>query len=141
MNIALIANDSKKELMVQFCIAYCGILAKHNIISTRKTGRLIHEATGIEVESVLPGRQGGVQQISARINFNEIDAVIYFHDSNDIYDMNDNMLMRNCDFNNVPLATNLAAAEILVMAIHRGDLNWRLLLNPLYNKKKKHLIE
>lgn len=138
MNIALIANDSKKELMVQFCIAYCGILAKHNIISTRKTGQLIKDATGIDVEAVLPGRQGGVQQISARINFNEIDAVIYFHDSNDKYDFNDNMLMRNCDLNNVPLATNLAAAEILVMAIQRGDLDWRLLLNPMYKKKNRH---
>ena len=135
MDIALIANDQKKELMVQFCIAYCGILAKHNIISTRKTGKLIKEATGIEVETVLPGRQGGVQQISARINYNEIDAVIYFHNSNDTYDMNDNMLMRNCDLNNVPLATNLASAEILVMALQRGDLDWRIHLNPK-NKKK-----
>lgn len=135
MDIALIANDSKKELMVQFCIAYCGILAKHTIISTRKTGRLIKEATGIDVSTVLPGRQGGVQQISARINFNEIDAVIYFHDSNDYYDLNDNMLMRNCDLNNVPLATNLASAEILVMSLQRGDLDWRMLLNPKYKKK------
>ncbi len=135
MDIALIANDQKKELMVQFCIAYCGILAKHNIISTRKTGRLIKEATGIEVETVLPGRQGGVQQISARINFNEIDAVIYFHNSNDTYDLNDNLLMRNCDLNNVPLATNLASAELLVMAIQRGDLDWRILLNPKYKRK------
>ena len=86
MEIALIANDTKKELMTQFCIAYCGVLAKHNLCATKMTGRLISEATGLKIEHVLPGRQGGVQQISSRIEYNEIDAVVYFHDPADEFD-------------------------------------------------------
>ena len=138
MHIALIANDTRKELMIQFCIAYCGILAKHQLCSTKTTGRLITESTGLDIELVLPGRQGGVQQISSRVNFNEIDAVIYFHDAADEFDMNDNALIRNCDHNNVPIATNLATAEIVITAIERGDLDWRNLVNPYSEFNKKH---
>ncbi len=138
MHIALIANDTRKELMIQFCIAYCGILAKHNLCSTKTTGRLITKATGLDIELVLPGRQGGVQQISSRVNFNEIDAVIYFHDAADEFDMNDNALIRNCDHNNVPIATNLATAEIVVTAIERGDLDWRYYVNPYSEFSKRN---
>ena len=132
------AHDRKKELMVQFCIAYCGILAKHNLVSTKTTGRLITESTGLDIELVLPGRQGGVQQISSRVNFNEIDAVIYFHDAADEFDMNDNALIRNCDHNNVPIATNLATAEIVITAIERGDLDWRNFVNPYAVSHNSH---
>ena len=69
MNIALIAHDRKKELMVQFCIAYCGILAKHNLCSTSTTGKLIAEATGLPVQMYLHSAQG-CQQIDARISYN-----------------------------------------------------------------------
>lgn len=137
MEIALIANDTKKELMVQFCIAYCGVLAKHSLSATKMTGKLISEATGLKIETVLPGRQGGVQQLSSRLEFNEIDAVIYFHDPMDAFDVNDNALIRKCDANNVPIATNIATAELVITAIDRGDLDWRNLVNPKspYNKK------
>lgn len=139
MDIALIANDTKKELMVQFCIAYCNVLAKHRLSATKMTGRLISEATGLNIEQVLPGRQGGVQQISSRVEYNEVDAVIYFHDAADTFDANDNALIRKCDFNNVPIATNLATAELVITAISRGDLDWREFINPNseYNQKKK----
>lgn len=135
MEIALIANDSKKELMVQFCIAYCGILAKHHITATKMTGRLISEATGLKIDQALPGRQGGVQQLSSSVEFNEIDAVIYFHNPSDSFDANDNALIRKCDANNIPIATNIATAELVITAIDRGDLDWRNLVNPKYNKK------
>lgn len=141
MEIALIANDTKKELMVQFCIAYCGVLAKHNISATKMTGRMISEATGLRIEQVLPGRQGGVQQISSRVEYNEIDAVVYFHDAADVFDANDNALIRKCDANNVPLATNIATAELIITALDRGDLDWREIVNPKseYNRRKKEL--
>ena len=82
MNIALIAHDKKKELMVQFCIAYCGILAKHNLCATATTGKLISEATGLVIDRYLSGQQGGDQQIGARIAYNEIDMVVFLRDVN-----------------------------------------------------------
>ena len=78
MNIALLAHDGKKELMVQFCIAYCGILAGHRILATNATGKLVSEATGLPVELYLSCSQGGAQQIGARIAYNEIDLVLFF---------------------------------------------------------------
>ena len=78
MNIALIAHDTKKELMVQFCIAYCGILSKHELCATGTTGKLVSEATGLKVQRFLTGKQGGDQQIGARITYNEIDMVLFF---------------------------------------------------------------
>ena len=80
MNIALTAHDAKKELMVQFCIAYCGILSRHNLCATGTTGKLVEEATGLSVHRFLSGPQGGDQQIAARISCNEIDLLLYFRD-------------------------------------------------------------
>lgn len=78
MNIALIAHDAKKELMVQFCIAYCGILSRHNLCATGTTGKLVSEATGLKITCFMAGSQGGDQQISSRISCNEIDLLLYF---------------------------------------------------------------
>ena len=61
MEIAMIADDSKKELLTQFCIAYCGILSKHNICATNITGKYVSDATGLQIERLLAGSQGGVQ--------------------------------------------------------------------------------
>ena len=80
MNIALIAHDAKKELMVQFCIAYCGILSRHNLCATGTTGKLVSEATGLEIVKFLSGSQGGDQQIASRISYNEIDLLLVFRD-------------------------------------------------------------
>lgn len=141
MEIALLANDSKKELMVQFCIAYCGILSKHNISTTKMTGKFISEATGLVTEQVLPGKQGGIQQISSRVAYNEIDVLVYFRDDKVTPEklQDDNDLLRECDKNNVPTATNLATAEVLICALDRGELDWRNFLNPKsdYNRRKK----
>ena len=73
MNIALIANDAKKDLMVQFCIAYCGILSRHNLFATSTTGKVVSEATGLNIAKFLSGQQGGAQQIASRISCDEID--------------------------------------------------------------------
>ena len=131
MNIALIAHDSKKELMVDFCIAYSGILANHNLVATSTTGSLIAEATGLNIQKFLSGAQGGNQQIGARIAYNEIDMLLYFRDpSMQNADSESYSLIRLCDLNNVPVATNVATAEVLVNGLQRGDLDWRSIVNP-----------
>lgn len=132
MNIALMAHDAKKELMVQFCIAYCGILSRHNLCATGTTGKMISEATGLNISRYMSGRQGGDQQISARISCDEIDLLLMFCDplSNNPSEMNEREILRLCDARNVPVATNIATAEVLVHGLERGDLDWRNIVNP-----------
>ncbi len=132
MNIALIAHDSKKELMVQFCIAYCGTLSRHTLCATGTTGKLVSDATGLEIQKFLSGAQGGDQQIAARISYNEIDLLLFFRDPlnpkpNEPDDAN---LLRLCDVHNIPVATNMATAECLIHSLERGDLDWRDIVNP-----------
>lgn len=127
MNIALTAHDAKKELMVQFCIAYCGILSRHTLCGTGTTGKMVSEATGLKLQRFLSGSQGGDQQIAARIACNEIDLLLFFRDPlnpkpNEPNDMN---LLRLCDMHNIPVATNIATAEVLIHGLERGDLDWR----------------
>ena len=132
MNIAFLAHDKKKELMVQFCTAYKSILSKHSLFATATTGRLIADNTGLSVTMLLSHKQGGHQQINARIAYNEIDLVLLFTDpnSNDPYD-DANMIetIRHCDKHNVPIATNLGSAEMFIMGLQRGDLDWREMLH------------
>ena len=131
MNIALLAHDGKKELMVQFCIAYCGILSGHDICATNTTGKLVAEATGLPVTLYLPCSQGGSQQIGARISFNEIDLVLFFCDPANPKGFDDiNKIDRLCDQYQIPFATNAATAEVLVQGLRRGDLDWRNIVNP-----------
>ena len=124
MNIALLADDGKKELMVQFCIAYCGILAEHSICATTTTGKLVSEATGLPITLYLHDKQGA-QQIGARIAYNEIDLVICFCDPANPEGFD--------SVNKLPMATNAATAEVLIQGLRRGDLDWRDIVNP---KKK-----
>lgn len=132
MNIALNAHDTKKELMVQFCIAYCGELSKHNLCATGTTGKMVAEATGLNVQRYLSGSQGGDQQIAARISCNEIDLLLFFRDPISVkpHEPNDMNLLRLCDVHNIPVATNIATAEALIHALERGDLDWRDIVNP-----------
>lgn len=135
MNITLMAHDKKKELMVQFCTAYKSILSKHNLSATAATGRLVSDATGLPVSLFLSKAQGGHQQIDARIAYNEIDLVFLFSDPNDNDPWEDQRIMRTmhlCDTYNVPIATNLASAEMLILGLQRGDLDWRMMMK---NKK------
>ncbi len=127
MKIALIAHEKKKELMVQFCIAYAGILAKHTLCATATTGNLIADATGLQINKVLSGPHGGEDQIAARISYNEVDILLFFRDpqtptTREREELN---VLRLCDVHNVPVATNIATAEVIIMALERGDLDWR----------------
>ena len=132
MTIALIAHDSKKELMVQFCTAYCRILSQHKLVATGTTGKLIAEATGLQVQRFLAGVQGGDQQIGARIACNEIDLLLMFRDplNPKPHEPKENNLLRLCDVHNIPVATNIATAEALIHSLERGDLDWRDIVNP-----------
>ena len=127
MNIALTAHDKKKELMVQFCIAYKGVLEKHALYATGTTGKLVIENTGLNVYRFLSGPQGGDQQIGARIAYNEIDLVLFFRDpmSSESDEPEVAPLLRLCDMHNIPIATNAATAEVLIHGLERGDLDWR----------------
>jgi len=137
VNIAFLAHDKKKELMVQFCTAYKSVLIKHNLFATATTGRLIADNTGLPITMLLSHKQGGHQQINARIAYNEIDLVLLFSDPNTIDAWDDNQMLetiRHCDKHNVPIATNLASAEMLIMGLQRGDLDWR----EMYHSKPKY---
>mgnify|MGYP003301975806 CR=1 FL=1 len=126
MNITLMAHDKKKELMVQFCTAYKSVLSKHNLSATATTGRLVAEATGLPVTLYLSHNQGGHQQVDARIAYNEIDLVLLFTDPNNSDPWEDQQVVQTlhlCDAHNVPMATNLATAEMLILGLQRGDLD------------------
>ncbi len=130
MNIALIAHDAKKELMVQFCIAYCGILSHHNLLATGTTGKTVSEATGLDIARFLAGSQGGTQQIASRIACGEIDLLLLFRDPLNPRpnDPDVQVLLHLCDVHNIPVATNIATAEVLIHGLERGDLDWRDIL-------------
>ena len=116
MNIALMSHDNKKDLMVQFCTAYAGILSQHHLYATNTTGHMVAEATGLNVHCFLSYTHGGSQQIGARTNESMAGDVSY--------------ISRLCDQNNIPFASNIATAEMLVLGLARGDLDWRCIVNP-----------
>ena len=127
MNIALIAHDSKKQLMQNLCIAYRGILCKHDLYATATTGRLVEEVTNISIHKFHAGHLGGVKQLCSQIEQNQIDMLIFLRDAinpkkhepdvTDIFNL--------CDMHNIPFATNLATAELIIKSLERGDLGWR----------------
>ena len=127
MNIGLIAHDAKKKLMQNFCIAYRGIMSHHELYATGTTGRLIEEVTNLNVHKYLAGHLGGSQQLGAQIEHNEIDLVIFLRDplTPKSHEPDVNNVVKLCDTHDIPLATNLATAELLIRALDRGDLEWR----------------
>ena len=131
MNITLMADDKKKELMIQFCTAYKSVLSRHTLSATATTGRLVAEANGLPVNLFLAKNQGGHQQVDARIAYNEIDMIFLFSDPNNTDPWAEQRIVQTlhlCDSYNVPVATNLASAEMLILGLDRGDLDWREML-------------
>jgi len=141
MEIAIIAHDRKKELMAQFCIAYYNILKNHNLCVSAVTGKYIADASGLKIEKMLMGDYSGEQQMASRISYNEIDCLLYFRDtsSNQNYGEDSMNILRLCDVHNIPVATNIATAEILICAVGRGDLDWRNYVNPIYNRSRENI--
>jgi len=128
MNIALIAHDNKKKLMENLCVAYRHILNRHKLYATGTTGQIVEEATNLHVDKYLAGHLGGEQQLSAQVALNDIDLVIFLRDPlhPKHYEPDIGSLLRLCDVHNIPVASNLATAEALLLALDRGDLDWRL---------------
>ena len=127
MKIGLIAHDAKKKLMQNFCIAYRGILSKHELFATGTTGRLVEEVTNLNIHRYLAGHLGGEEHLGAQIENNDVDLVIFLRDplTKKNHEPDVNKIIRLCDTHNIPLATNLATAELLIMALDRGDFEFR----------------
>lgn len=127
MNIGLIAHDAKKVLMQNFCIAYRGILCKNELYATGTTGRLVEEVANLNVHKFLAGHLGGEQQLGAQIEHDQIDLVIFLRDpiKPKTHEADVNKVVHLCDMHNIPIATNLATAELLIKSLDRGDLEWR----------------
>lgn len=133
MRIALIAHDKKKPDIVQFVTAYEAILSEHILYSTGTTGTRIMEATQLEIHRFQSGPLGGDQQIGALVAKNEMDLVLFFRDplTAQAHEPDITALIRLCDVYGIPLATNMATAEILVKGLSRGDFGWRKIINPV----------
>ena len=132
MTIAILAHDSRKELALQFCTAYSAILSKNTVIATGTTGRMLAQTTGLPVHCYLSGKLGGVQQITSRVACDEVDLVLFFRDplKADAASLTEQNLLRLCDVHNIPIATNIATAEVLIHGLERGDLDWRDIVSP-----------
>ncbi|MBU9714618.1 methylglyoxal synthase [Evansella tamaricis] len=127
MNIAFIAHDQKKDDIVQFVTAYEEVLKSHTLFSTGTTGTRIMENTSLQIHRFQSGPLGGDQQIGARIADNDMDCVIFFKDplTAQPHEPDITALIRLCDVYSIPLATNMATAEILLRGLERGDFQWR----------------
>ena len=127
MKVGLLAHDSKKKLMQNFCIAYRGILTRHELYATGTTGTLIEEVTNLKIHKFLPGETGGVRQLTSQIEQGNLDMIIFLRDPSPEYDGEPDLSsgIRLCDMYNIPIATNLATAELLIHALERGELEWR----------------
>ncbi|WP_431799140.1 methylglyoxal synthase [Halobacillus andaensis] len=127
MNIALIAHDKKKPEMINFTTAYSAILKKHQLFATGTTGQKIQEASELPIIRFQSGPLGGDQQIGAKIANEEMDMVIFFRDplTAQPHEPDITALLRLCDVHQIPVATNLAGAEIMIRALERGEINWR----------------
>lgn len=129
MKIALIAHDRKKDDLIQFVTAYRAILAKHELCATGTTGQRIIDETGLSVFRFQSGPLGGDQQIGAMIANNEMDMIIFFRDplTAQPHEPDVTALIRLCDVYQIPLATNMGTAEVLLKGLQEGFIDWRLL--------------
>nr|UWI51193.1 methylglyoxal synthase [Clostridioides difficile] len=127
MNIALVAHDQMKNTMVGFCIGYESILKKYGLYATGTTGKRIMDETELKITRLASGPLGGDQQIGSLIVTQEIDLVIFLRDplTSQPHETDIQALIRLCDVYHVPIATNLASAEIFIKALDRGELSWR----------------
>ena len=127
MKVGLISHDSKKKLMQNFCIAYRGILARHELYATGTTGNLVQEVTNLKVHKFLPGETGGTRQLASQIEQGNLDMIIFLRDPNSGMDERSDLssILSLCDMYNIPIGTNLATAALLIHALERGELEWR----------------
>lgn len=131
MKIAFIAHDRKKEEIVNFIIAYEHVFHGHDLYSTGTTGLRIMEQTELQIHRFMSGPLGGDQQIGALVAQNEMDLIIFLRDPlmAQPHEPDIIALLRLCDVQGIPVATNVATAEIMVKALDRGDFQWRELVH------------
>lgn len=131
LNIAFIAHDRKKEEMVNFVIAYEHVFTPHHLFSTGTTGTRIMEQTSLSIHRFMSGPLGGDQQIGAMVAQNEMDLIIFLRDPlmAQPHEPDITALLRLCDVQGIPVATNIASSELLVKALERGDFAWRELVH------------
>lgn len=136
MKIALIAHDRKKELMVKLTLAYQPILKKHELFATGTTGLKISEATGLSVHRFKSGPLGGDQQIGAMISEDKLDMVIFLRDplAAQPHEPDVTALIRLSDVYEIPLATNIGTAEILLRGLQAGFADFRNVVHETDNK-------
>ncbi|MBP5260841.1 MAG: methylglyoxal synthase [Clostridiales bacterium] len=125
MKIVLIADNRKTELLVNFCIAYKHLLSKHQLIAAYNTAKLLKDSVDLDISGLSVDYESGSEQIASRAGFDEIDAVIYLRDGRSGLNSKNADLLDVCDINNIPYSTNIATAEMLILAIDRGDLDYR----------------
>lgn len=136
MNVALIAHDRKKEEMVNFVVAFEHVFSQgHQLYATGTTGKQINEQTKLKVHRFCSGPLGGDQQIGALVAQNDLDLLIFLRDPlmAQPHEPDITALLRLCDVQGIPVATNIATAEILIKALERGDLAWRELVHKYKN--------
>lgn len=116
--------------MENFCLAYKRILSKHELYATGITGRRIEEVTKLKVHKFLPGSVGGDKQFTEMIERNSMDMVIFFYNPiiQDPRQADIERITRCCDKYNIPIATNIATAESLILGLDHGDLEWRSII-------------
>lgn len=133
MKIALIAHDRKKPMMVKLATAYQTILEKHELFATGTTGAKITEATGLKVPRFKSGPLGGDQQIGAMISEDELDLVIFLRDplAAQPHEPDVTALIRLSDVYEIPLATNIGTAEVLLRGLEAGFLDFRKVVHEL----------
>ncbi|MFV0556557.1 MAG: methylglyoxal synthase [Lactovum sp.] len=145
MKIGLVAHDNKKKEMAQFIYAYKMYLEKHEIFATGLTGELVHEKVGIDITIFQPGSLGGNQEMGAMISKNELDMLLFFRDpiNKKTNESDHSELLRLCDFQKIPVATNMASAEIFVLGLHKGNVGWREIVQKNREQEiiKKELLK
>jgi len=131
LHIAFIAHDRKKEEMVNFVTAYEHVFKPYQLYSTGTTGQRIMEKTELQIHRFMSGPLGGDQQIGALVAENTMDFIIFLRDPlmAQPHEPDIIALLRLCDVQGIPVATNIATAEILVRALERGDFAWRELVH------------
>jgi len=131
MKIALIAHDRKKDEMVNFTVAFEKVLSQHQLYATGTTGTKIMKQTKLQIHRFMSGPLGGDQQIGAMVATNELDLILFFRDPlmAQPHEPDITALLRLCDVQGIPVATNIATGEILIKALDRGDFAWRELVH------------
>lgn len=127
MKVGFVAHDAKKRLLQDFCVAYKGILSKHEIYATGTTGRLLEDATGMKIHKFISGPLGGMEQMIAQVEANDLDLVIFLREPHHTKSHEPSLtdILETCDVHNIPVATNIATAELLILALDRGDFEFR----------------